>query len=239
MSAALDEVERRQARRVTAESSIAQMKQPTLMSDDAESTAATKRKELKKEYKDTLPMLTTDFKRLNWALKEVCRKAGLNPGEEFDAAVRACPIPSDVERAINEKAARDAEKAKDKDIPGQIKMDQPPKKGRGKYKDDGSTAEAAGECITKKIDEEGNVIEESSSSKDLVASEPSTSALKEANTEGEKTEPGKSSTTAKPTSEGSSDAQGKAQQEDTTKDSTLRLVPPNKKPSKKAVASRK
>lgn len=151
MGAALDELERRQARRATAERSMAQMKSPTLMSDEAEKAYLDKRKELKGEIKETMLMLTPDMSRLLWAFKEVCRQSGKEPSEEYQKAVVAVPIASDIERAIHEREAREAEKAakQNKEVPGQMKMEAPSKGGKGKVKDDGSTVEAAGECVSK------------------------------------------------------------------------------------------
>jgi hypothetical protein len=147
---ALNELERRQTTRQINETSMLNMRHPALVSDEAVKAYIEARKRFRKSYDDTLLMLTTDVNRLLWALKEVCMATGRQPYDEFDKAVKAVSIPSQIENLIDSKASKEAEKAAKagKEIPGQKKL----KSKDGKLVDDGSTAEAASDVISKKFD---------------------------------------------------------------------------------------
>lgn len=153
---ALSEAEKRQARRVMSEQSMAKMKPPALMNSEANKAFNETRKELQADYEGTLLMLTTDVNRLLHALKDVCMRKGLNPGDEYDAACKAIVVPTEVERQLELRKAVEAEKAMkkgDKDIPGQQKIPGTAPGGKKNKHDDGSTAEAASEVKTSKVKE--------------------------------------------------------------------------------------
>lgn len=159
MSVAFTEMERRHVVRKTCEDGARELKNPGLTSREALKLWNETRKKLEEAYDDTLLMLTTDVQRLIFALRLVKEKHGIDYEEIYNESVDKLPISENISKilAMREEALRQKEEKKNPDTPGQTKM-----KIKG---DDGSQAEAAGECSSRPLEDEDSLSLESKPTK--------------------------------------------------------------------------
>lgn len=156
MSIVRAEMEKRHARRKEIEKEASKLRPPSIHSKASKTDFDKVIKSLAERFCEESLLVTHDFKVLIMAFNTM-HDQGYDVDHYIDDAWKRCPMADDKREALElrefeEREAREAAGRKDKkngELVGQQKI----------VFDDGSEPEA-GECVTKKLDADGNVIEE-------------------------------------------------------------------------------